>query len=110
LSVINRIDIHVPDYNDSFSSVVLDGRQYLIRFSWNDSAGRWCFGLYTMQKGPIAIGIRIVPRFPLNLHIADERFPGGVFGVFCDLPGVGRYDFTEGRAAFAYISEQRGPA
>ena len=102
---MTRIDITVPDYNDSFSSVVLDGTQYLIRFAWNDTAGRWSFGLYTMQKEPLAVGLRIVPGFPLNLQTVDDSFPSGIFGVFSELPFIGRKDFIDGKAAFSYISE-----
>jgi len=99
-----RIDISVPDMNDSFSRVVLDGTQYFIRFTWNDTAQRWSFGLYTIQKEPIIQGQRMVPRFPLNLQIARENVPKGIFGVYTDLASVGRHDFINGRAAFAYIS------
>ena len=95
--------ISVPDHNDSFSRVVLDGTQYQIRFTWNEAAGRWSFGLYTMQKEPIAVGIRLVPRFPLNLQVVDGRLPQGAFGVYCDNEAVGRGDFLDGRAEFAYI-------
>ena len=97
------LKISVPDHNDSFSRVVLDGVQYQIRFTWNETAGRWSFGLYTMQKEPLALGIRLVPRFPLNLQIVDERMPGGVFGVYSDNEAVGRGDFVSGAAAFGYI-------
>ena len=99
-----RLDISVPDMNDSFSRVVLDGTQYLIRFTWNDTAERWSFGLYTTQKKPLIQGQRMVPRFPLNLQIAGESFPNGVFGVYTDLESAGRHDFVNGRAVFAYIS------
>ena len=99
-------EISVPDHNDSFSRVVLDGVQYQIRFTWNETAKRWSFGLYTMQKEPIAVGIRLVPRFPLNLQIVDERIPTGVFGVYSDLKSVGRYDFLSGKAIFTYISRK----
>ena len=95
--------ISVPDMNDSFSRVVLDGKQYQIRFTWNEAAGRWSFGLYTMQREPIAVGIRLVPRFPLNLQVVDERMPKGVFGVSGGGAAVGRGDFMSGAAAFAYI-------
>jgi len=97
------IDISVPDMNDSFSRVVLDGTQYLIRFTWNEAAQRWSFGLYTMQREPISVGIKLVPRFPLNLQIVDDRYPAGVFGVYSDFEAVGRNDFIEGKAAFSYI-------
>ena len=99
-------EISVPDHNDSFSRVVLDGVQYQIRFTWNETAKRWSFGLYTMQREPIAVGIRLVPRFPLNLQIVDERIPMGVFGVYSDLKSVGRYDFLEGKAIFTYTSRK----
>ena len=97
------LEIGVPDMNDSFSRVVLDGVQYQVRFTWSEAAGRWSFGLYTMQKEPIAVGIKLVPRFPLNLQIVDERFPSGVFGLYSDLEAVGRGDFLNGMAKFSYI-------
>ena len=97
------LKISVPDHNDSFSRVVLDGVQYQIRFTWNEAAGRWSFGLYTMQKEPVTVGIRLVPRFPLNLQVVDERLPRGVFGVYSDNEVVGRGDFLDGSATFAYI-------
>lgn len=100
---MNIIEISVPDLNDSFSRVVLGGTQYLIRFTWNDAAQRWSFGLFTMQKQPLAQGIRMVPRFPLNLQIVDDDFPNGVFGVYTDSQTVGRNDFKGGKATFAFV-------
>ena len=100
---MRRLEISVPDHNDSFSRVVLDGKAYLLRFSWNDTVQRWSFGLYTVQKEPLAVGIRLVPGFPLNLQIVDDAFPNGVFGVFSDLPSIGRQDFLKGKAGFAFI-------
>lgn len=58
--------IEVPDLNDSMSRVVLNGKAYLIRFTWNDRGGFWKFGLYDTQSKPIVIGIKIVPRFPIR--------------------------------------------
>ena len=102
---MNKIlDIIVPDMHDSFSRVVLDNVQYWIRFTFNDTAQRWHFGLYTMQREPLVDGIRLVPRFPLNLQIVDDRFPTGVFGVYSDFDYIGRNDFVEGRATFTYTS------
>ena len=103
---MDYIEIGVPDRNDSFSNVVLDGVVYLIRFTYNMDSDRWSFGLYTVQREPIAIGIRIVPKFPLNMQIRDERFPFGVFGVMTNLKRVGRHDFIAGNAKFVYISGQ----
>ena len=100
---MSAINIAVPDFNDSFSRVVLDGVQYLIRFTWSEAAGRWNFGLYTMQREPLAAGIKLVPRFPLNLQVVDELFPSGIFGVFSDFDVIGRRDFAEGKAVFSYV-------
>jgi hypothetical protein len=103
------LKISVPNLNDSFSRVTLDGKQYWIRFTWNDTAQGWSFGLYTIQREPLAVGLRMVPRFPLNLQIVDERFPAGIFGVYTKLESVGRDDFINGKAEFAYIlGEQEG--
>ena len=102
----NIVEISVPDFNDSFSRVVLDQKQYLVRFSWNEAVGRWGFGLYTMQKEPIAVGIKLVPRFPLNLQVVDERYPAGIFGVYSDNEVVGRGDFLNGSAVFTYTPPQ----
>ena len=97
------VDIAVPDENDSFSRVVLDSVQYLIRFTWNDTAGRWTFGLYTMQRECLVSGIKLVSRFPLNLQIVDDRFPAGIFGVYSDFETIERNSFIEGKSAFSYI-------
>jgi len=100
---MNYLKIEVPDLNDSFSRVVLGGRQYMIRFTWNEAAGRWSFGIYSMQQEPIATGLRMVPRFPLTLQIVDEDFPRGTFGVFTQLHTIGRNDFVLGNAVFGFI-------
>lgn len=100
---MNRIEITVPDFNDSFSRVVLSGTQYLIRFSYIDTFDYWTFGLYTTLQEPIVEGIKIVPQFPLNLFFNNRNMPNGVFGVFTELEKVGRDDFLNGKAIFAYI-------
>ena len=100
---MNRIEITVPDFNDSFSRVVLSGTQYLIRFSYIETFDYWTFGLYTTLQEPIVEGIKIVPQFPLNLFFNSRNMPNGVFGVFTELEKVGRDDFLNGKAIFAYI-------
>ena len=64
--------IAVPDMNDSFSRVVLGGQAFQIRFTWNDTAQRWMWGLYTTERVPIIEGVRVVPSFPLNLPYAHS--------------------------------------
>jgi hypothetical protein len=100
---VKRLEISVPDMNDSFSKVVIDETEHLLRFTWSDTAQRWNFGVYTVFREPIVQGLKIVPKFPLNLQYGDERMPSGIFGAYTKLDNVGRRDFAEGRAIFAYI-------
>ena len=97
---MKRLEIYVPDMNDSFSRVLLDGTEYLLRFTWNDTKGRWYFGVYTVLREPI------VPQFPVNMQYIDKRLPPGIFGVYTNLEAVGRSDFTNGKAIFAYVSSK----
>ena len=94
--------IEVPDLNDSMSRVVLNGKAYLIRITWNDRGGFWKFGLYDTQSQPIVIGIKIVPRFPMNLFYGVTALPSGVFGVMTKLEHIGRNDFLDGKASFVF--------
>lgn len=97
--------IEVPDLNDSVSRIVLCGKQYLIRFTYNDTYGYWFFGLYSSLGEPIRIGVKIVPQMPLNLFWGSEKVPFGVFGVLSKLEHIGRNDFVDGKAQFVF-----GPA
>ena len=64
---MDYIIIEVPDMNDSVSRIVLNGKQYLIRFTYNDTGGYWSFGLSDAQGEPIVMGVKVVPRFPHNV-------------------------------------------
>ena len=89
--------------NDSFSRVVLAGTAYLIRFTWNDTAGRWMWGLYQTDRTPIIEGIKVVPSFPLNAFVVQPGMPEGAFGCITELEAVGRMDFIEENAQFVFI-------
>lgn len=95
--------IEVPDMNDSTSRITLRGRQYQIRFTWNDTGGFWTFGLLDALGAPLLIGVRIVPQFPLNLFYGTQELPVGVFAALTDLESIGRSDFLNGKAQFAFI-------
>ena len=101
------IVIEVPDMNDSVSRIVLNGKQYLIRFTYNDTGGYWSFGLSDALGEPIVMGVKVVPRFPLNVfYYGVAELPMGVFGVMTELDKVGRSDFREGRASFIFAPVQ----
>ena len=96
------IIIEVPDMNDSVSRVVLAGTAYLIRFTYNDTCDYWKFSLYNAQNEPIVLGVKIVPRFPLNVFYGVTKLPDGVFGVMTKLDRIGRNDFLNGNAQFVF--------
>lgn len=94
--------IDVPDLNDSRSRVVLGGTPYLIRFSYNDTFDYWKFSLYTVMNVPIVVGVKIVPKFPLNLFYGVTKLPNGIFGVLTKSKKIGRNDFKNGSAQFVF--------
>lgn len=100
---MKRIEISVPDFNDSFSQVVLSGKQYLIRFSYIDTFDYWTFGIYTPQKEPLLVGVKIVPNYPLNLFGSSDNMPNGLFCAYTENERIGREDFVNGKAVFAYV-------
>ncbi len=96
------IVINVPDMNDSVSRIVLDGKAYLIRFTYNDTCDYWKFSLLTTQNDPIVQGVKIVPSFPLNVFYGVTKLPDGIFGVITNLEHIGRNDFLNGKAKFIF--------
>ncbi|WP_203227532.1 phage baseplate plug family protein [Calorimonas adulescens] len=92
-----------PDLNDSFSRVVLGGKEYLLRFTYNDTFGYWSFGIYDLEETPIVAMTKIVPNSPLTFFYENRDLPSGVFGVITDLEKVGRNDFINGKAVFVFI-------
>ncbi len=98
--------IEVPYMNDSLSRVALNGNYYQIRFTYNDTKDHWTFGLYDDQGSPIALGIKIVPRVPLNVFFGVNSLPLGVFGVMTSLERVGHDDFKDGKAKFIFAAAE----
>lgn len=94
--------IEVPNENDSVSRVMLDGKEYLIRFTYNAAYDYWSFSLYEKEQ-PILLMLKIVPVSPLTHFYTDAALPKGIFGAFTNLPRIGRNDFVDGKADFAYI-------
>lgn len=100
---MDYIIIEVPDLNDSISRIVLLGKQYQLRFTWNDTGGFWSFGLMDSLGAPLLIGTKIVPQFPLNLFYGTDNLPLGVFAALTEKDRIGRQDFVNGKAQFVFI-------
>lgn len=95
--------IRVPDMNDSFSRVILCRQEYLIRFSYNGTYDYWTFGVYDKSKNILLQQRKIVPLAPLTHFDVSVSIPQGIFGCFTNLRKVGRMDFSNGNAEFAFI-------
>lgn len=94
-----------PDKNDSFTRIVLDGEEYLFKFSYNYDGGFWTMGVYADERTAIIAGVKIVPSFPINWHFRQYiDLPNGVIGVVTSLEKIGRKDFMNGKAKFVYLS------
>lgn len=56
----------------------LDGRDYLLRFSYNQRLDRYFLDLLDDEETPLVQGIRLVTNWPLLRHYRwDERVPPG---------------------------------
>ena len=95
--------IKVPDMNDSVSSLVIDGTEYRIRFTYNEKYDFWSFGLYNSKQEPIIAMTRIVPNFPILFFYTFTDIPDGTFGCLSDTDKVGRNAFVDKTAEFVYI-------
>lgn len=97
------IKIEVPDMNDSISRVTLANKEFLIRFTWNDTHGYWSFGIYDTEEKPLIHATKIVPYSPLNHFYTSRELPDGIFGCTTNQKTVGRDDFKNGVAEFIFI-------
>ena len=100
---MDYIIIEVPDLNDSISRIVLLGKQYQLRFTWNDTGGFWSFGLMDSLGAPLLIGTKIVPQFPLNLFYGTDNLPLGVFAALTEKDRLGRQDFVNGKVQVVFL-------
>lgn len=95
--------IHVPDMNDSISMLSIDGKEYNLRFTYNEKYDYWSFGLYDENKEPIIAMTKIVPNFPIFHFYTETDIPQGIFGCLSEKDTVGRYAFSDLTAEFVYI-------
>lgn len=95
--------IEVPDMNDSISTISIDGKEYGLRFTYNEKYDYWSFGLYNEEEVAIIAMTRIVPNFPIFHFYTDTDIPNGIFGCLSDTDLVGRNAFLDKTAEFVYI-------
>lgn len=76
----------------------LDGRDFILRFQFNQRLGRWHLSIYDQDDAPIALGLRCSANTPLIRRLTNARRPVGEIYVI-DLEGGG--DDTDALALIA---------
>jgi len=104
------IKINVPNMNDCFTRISIDGDAYLIRTTYNKTAGLWTLGVYTDENTPIIAGMRIIPNYPMNAFFKDGDMPFGYFTVMTEKDSVDRDDFANDVASLYYVSGHELPS
>lgn len=71
------ISIPLPSVPDSTQTTSLDGRDYRLRFLWNQREDTWFFSIADGSGSPIASGIKVVVGADLLGLVTDTRAPAG---------------------------------
>ena len=67
----------------------LDGRDFLLRFAYNERAERFSLSIFDESEQPVLLGLLLVANWPLLRHYrADARLPPGEL-MAVDLTGDG---------------------
>lgn len=73
-----------PETRGNFSQrTILDGREYVLTFRWNQREAKWYLSIADTNEAPIVQGVKIVINFPLltNRIVDERRPPGEIFAV-----------------------------
>ncbi len=74
LVIPTSTDPELPDYTQR---TILDGREYQLRFLWNQRNCAWTLTIMDQDGVVLAAGVRIVVGWPLIRRFADSRLPPG---------------------------------
>lgn len=56
----------------------LEGREFLLSFSYNQRIDRWYLSIYDEEETPLLLGLKLVANWPLLRHYRyDTRLPPG---------------------------------
>lgn len=68
--------------SDYRQTTTLDGRDYILRFLFNQREATWFLSVFDEQEDPIVEGVKIVANWPLLRLVQDARAPAGVLFAF----------------------------
>jgi len=79
----------------------LDGRDFNLRFAWNQREERWYMDIRSDIDEPLALGVKIITNWPLlRTSLFDLRLPPGLLmatDLSLDGSPPGLYDLEIGR-------------
>jgi hypothetical protein len=82
-------------------TIKLDGREFGLRFAWNQREERWYMDIRDDTGEALAVGVKVIANWPLLRGSQfDTRLPPGVFMAFDltqDGSPPGFYDLEPGR-------------
>lgn len=85
----------------------LDGVPFLLDFAFNVRAACWYLSVYTTEGDPLALGLKLCPKWDLLIKCADDRRPKGKLIVesnTADISPPGLGDLAPGaRCVLAYV-------
>lgn len=103
----------IPTTADPFYefSIDLEGREYVLAFRYNQREDRWYMSLYTGDRTPIALSVKLVSNYPLlGRKRSDPNCPPGVLYVSGSEP-PGLLDLQEnGPCELLYVTSDEDSA
>lgn len=106
------LEIPVSNEDPFFKQTTnLDGRDYILRFQYNQRMCCWYMSIFDEDDEPITVGRRLSEGVIIGRHVRDERMPPGQIMVI-DMQSSrtegprdpGRYDLGT-RHRLAYFTE-----
>lgn len=93
-----------PEYTQR---TVLEGREYVLRFIYNEREGAWYLDISDSDENPLMLGMKLVADWNLLRRATDARLPTGeLYAV--DLAGSDQSEDVAGRRAILQIARDPG--
>lgn len=94
-----------PDYTQRTS---LDGREYILRFIFNEREQRWYLDFFDGDETPLVLSLKLVANWNLLRRETDERLPPGeLYAV--DLSGTSNEDVPTDAGTATLLQIARDP-
>lgn len=94
-----------PDYTQRTS---LDGREYILRFIFNEREQRWYLDFFDGDETPLALSLKLVANWNLLRRETDERLPPGELYAI-DLSGTSNEDVPTDAGTATLLQIARDP-